>query len=172
MQDFDTLRHRVEETAERLSSAQSERQEETQSLIGILRDLEEKYSAQEQQFAYYRDRLEPLEQSNAQLTSLIESLLDLIDRGFGEGSLGPLRKASEMASTMLMTEIKAIYHTPPDQGSNPDNEAAIEATGETDGETDGETEAVISDAEPVMATLDDIEDDGADDGAIEAVGEV
>ena len=33
MQDFDTLRHRVEETAIKLSSAQSERQDETQSLL-------------------------------------------------------------------------------------------------------------------------------------------
>ena len=43
MQDFDTLRHRVEEMVERLLLAQCERQEETQSLISILRDLEENF---------------------------------------------------------------------------------------------------------------------------------
>jgi len=176
MQDFDTLRHRVEETAERLLLAQSERHEETQSLIGILRHLEEKFSAQEQQFAYYRDRLEPLERSNAQLTSLIVNLLDLIDRGFGEASLDPMRKASEMASAMLQTDIKAFDHTPPDQDSNPDGEATGEATGETDGEAtgeaDGEADSVISHAEPEMATFDDIEMDGADDSGIEAASEV
>jgi hypothetical protein len=167
MQDFDTLRHRVEETAERLSLAQSERQEETHSLIGILRDLEEKYSAQEQQFAYYRQRLEPLERSNAQLTSLIENLLDLIDRGFGDGSLNPLRKASEMASAMLKTEIMALDDTRPDQDGNPDSEAAIDAAGQTGAETD----AVISEAEPEMATLDDMDGADAETDAVAAEAE-
>ena len=148
MEDFDTLRHRVEETAERLSSAQSERQEETHALIGMLSQLEEKYSAQEQQFSYYRNRLEPLEQANAQLTSLMENLLDLIDSGFGEGSLGPLRKASAMASAMLATEVSAMSDTPSDQPAL------------SDSDDDGEMEIALSHAEPEMATLDDIEEDG------------
>ena len=79
MQDFDTLRDRVEETARNLTSAQGERQAQTETLIGILRQLEEKYAAQEQQLAYYRDRVEPLQQANEQLSQLMGNLLDLID---------------------------------------------------------------------------------------------
>ncbi|MDA0652599.1 MAG: hypothetical protein O3C49_04885 [Proteobacteria bacterium] len=176
MQDFDTLRRRVEETAERLSSAQSERQKETQSLVGILRHLEEKYSAQEKQFAYYRTRLEPLEQSNVQLTFLIENLLDLIDSGFGENSLEPLRKASEMAATMLENDIKPLDDTSSDNEGVSDQEIStettVEATDEIDGETDGEPDAVAASAEPEMATLDDIDDGDADGRETEAVSEV
>lgn len=105
MQDFDTLRNRVEETAQKLTSAQSERQEQTETLIGTLRALEEKYAAQEQQVAYYRDRVEPLEQANEQLSLLMGNLLDLIDTGFGEDSLAPMRRASDMASAMLATDL-------------------------------------------------------------------
>ena len=162
MQDFDTLRRRVEETAERLTSAQSERQKETQSLVGILRHLEEKYSAQEKQFAYYRARLEPLEQSNAHLTVLIENLLDLIDTGFGENSLEPLRKASEMASTMLENEIKPLDDASSDHDGISDQEISAEATDEIDQEMEEEPDAVAASAEPEMATLDDIVDGDAD----------
>ena len=160
MKDFDTLRRRVEETAERLSSAQSERQKETQSLVGILRHLEEKYSAQEKQFAYYRTRLEPLEQSNAQLTFLIENLLDLIDSGFGENSLEPLRKASEMAATMLERDIKPLEDTSSGNEEISDQENPAEFADEMDGETEEEPEAAAASAELEMATLDDIETDG------------
>ena len=128
MQDFDTLRHRVEDTAIRLTSAQSERQQETQALIGILRDLEEKYTAQEKQFAYYKARLEPLEQSNAQLTSLIENLLDLIDQGFGENSLDHLRKASTMASTMLERDMAVDDDSQADQAMAPETSTPVAET--------------------------------------------
>lgn len=168
MQDFDTLRHRVEETAERLSLAQSERQEETQSLISILHDLEEKYSAQEKQFAYYRARLEPLERSNTQLTSLVENLLDLIDRGFGESSLDPLRKASQMASTMLEKDITPLEPVSADNVNQSDTQvtgAMAETDPEASSDIDAEPGAPVSDTEPEMATLDDI----GDDETIEAV---
>jgi len=135
--------------------AQSERQQETQSLIEILRDLEEKYSAQEKQFAYYRSRLEPLEQSNAQLTALIEHLLDLIDGGFGENSLDPLRKASAMASAMLRSDMEDAGETFP-EAAQADPEPEVDPEPETG---NGLDEAAPY-AAPEMATLDDIDADG------------
>lgn len=105
MQDFDTLRYRVEETAQKLASAQGERQDQTDTLVDILRQLEEKYAAQEQQVSFYRNRVEPLEQANEQLSLLMGNLLDLIDDGFGEDSLAPMRKASEMATALLATDM-------------------------------------------------------------------
>lgn len=184
MKDFDTLRHRVEATTARLSTAQSERQEQTHSLIGMLGQLEEKYAVQEKQFAYYRDRLEPLEQSNAQLTALMENLLDLIDSGFGEGSLEPMRQASAMAAAMLAKEADAAVDAPLDPNhttqTEPDAEEAeeieINAEQEADPITGTETDSEISgssalsesepdsnevapvDGEPEMATLDDVDD--------------
>lgn len=125
MQDFGTLRNRVEETAQKLTSAQGERQEQTETLIGTLRQLDEKYAAQEQQVAYYRERVEPLEQANEQLSLLMGNLLDLIDNGFSEESLVPMRKASEMATALLTTEMS-------------------EETDDSEG-----TEELVSDDEPV-----------------------
>lgn len=116
MQDFDTLRNRVEETAQKLTSAQGERQDQTETLVGILRQLEEKYAAQEQQVAFYRDRVEPLEQANGQLSLLMGNLLDLIDNGFGEDSLAPMREASQMASAMLATDM-AMDMAPTDESA-------------------------------------------------------
>ena len=105
MQDFDTLRNRVEETAQRMASAQSDRQDQTRSLVDILQQLEEKHAAQEQQLAHYKQKFGPLEQANIRLTELMENLLDLIDRGFGEDSIEPLRGASNIAATMLAKEL-------------------------------------------------------------------
>jgi hypothetical protein len=110
----------------------------------------------------------PLEQSNAQLTSLIENFLNLIDRGFGEGSLDPLRQASEMAANMLKTEITPINDSLLEQDSIRNSEAAIDVTGEMVSETN----AIISYAEPEMVILDEIKESVADDCEIETVGEV
>ena len=159
MQNFDTLRHRVEETAERLSSAQSERQQETQSLIGILRDLEEKYSTQEKQFAYYQDRVAPLERSNAQLTALIEKLLDLIDRGFGESSLESLRKASAMATTMLERDFSLGDGTSYGPNGKSHHDVVV---------TDDDAATAIADERPPMASLDDFENDDWQPGGEDA----
>ena len=105
MKDFDALRDRVEATTQKLTSAQADRQEHTESLVAILRQLEEKHAAQAQQLFYYQKRLVPLEQANRQLAALMENLLDLIDGGFGEESLAPLRDAAGMAAAMLRSDL-------------------------------------------------------------------
>jgi hypothetical protein len=80
---------------------------------------------------------------------VIKNLLNLIGGGFGEGSLGPLRQASEMAATMLKTEITPINDSLPEQDSIRDSEAAIDVTGKMVFETD----AIISFAEPKWRSL-------------------
>lgn len=104
MQNIDALRDRVGATTEKLTQVQTERQDRTRSLVDILAQLENKYSTQQSELAYYRERLIPLEATNGQLASLIENLLDLIETGFGEEGLRPLRQASEMAASLLSAE--------------------------------------------------------------------
>lgn len=159
MQDFDTLRNRVEATAQKLASVQTERHDQTQSLVDILRQLEEKHAAQEQQLAYYRDRVVPLEQANQQLTGLIEHLLGLIDRGFGEDSLGPLRNASEMASAMLANDLLMEERRP---AAAPDRDAQRVALPEF-----GSEDAADDDTEFAFASYDEETqgDDPEDDDA-------
>ena len=72
MQDFYTLRNRAEGSVQRMTAA-----------VDMLRQLEEKHAAYEQELAYYRQKMTPLEKANMQLSSLMETLLDLIDGGHG-----------------------------------------------------------------------------------------
>lgn len=113
MQDFETLRARVEETAQRMRQAQTQRTESHQSLVDILGSLESKFAAQEEELAFYKGRIGPLEHSNAQFSELIGKLLDLVESGFGEDSLAPMRHATEMASAMLSSEMATVRPADP-----------------------------------------------------------
>jgi hypothetical protein len=148
MQDFDTLRDRVEATTEMLKSAQADRQDQTESLVAILRQLEEKHAAQAQQLTYYKKRVAPLEQANRQLAALMENLLDLIDGGFGEDSLMPLRDASNMAAAMLESDLFM-----------PEQEAAARPAGESDDEA---AQADVADLQG--ADVDEVAAAGPDAG--------
>ena len=90
MQDFYTLRNRAEGSVQRLTAA-----------VDMLRQLEEKHAAHEQELAYYRQKMTPLEKTNMQLTTLMETLLDLIDNGLSEGSTDQLQEVASKATSML-----------------------------------------------------------------------
>jgi hypothetical protein len=101
----------------------------------------------------------PLEQANQQLTGLIEHLLELIDGGFGEDSLGPLRNASEMASAMLANDLLMEERGPaaaPDRDAQP---VALPDFGSDDAADDDTGFAFASYDE--AAQRDDPEDDDA-----------
>jgi hypothetical protein len=81
MQNVDELKTRVEETTDKLRAFQEGRNGQSQSLVEMLGELEEKYAAQSVELEYCRDRIDPLETANTQLAILMESLLDTIDAG-------------------------------------------------------------------------------------------
>jgi hypothetical protein len=105
MQNVDELKTRVEETTERLRVFQEGRNGQSQSLVEMLGELEEKYAAQSVELEYCRDRIDPLETANTQLAILMESLLDTIDAGFANIEGDPLQKAAEIAGSMLVGEL-------------------------------------------------------------------
>ena len=107
MSDLNGLRNRVETTAERLAAAQQDRRRQNGSLLDILGRLEQKFAAQEQELAFYRERVGPLEAANAQLSMLMQRLLDLVDAGLdGADDLrDPVHQATEMAAAMLQCEL-------------------------------------------------------------------
>lgn len=107
MQDYDALRARVEETARRMKEAQAKRSERNHSLVEILGQLEKKFADQQEELNFYKSRIEPLEQSNEQLSALIARLLDMMNPGFTEDNIEPLRRASAMAARLLTQEVEA-----------------------------------------------------------------
>ncbi len=122
MQDLDTLRTRVDQTADKLATAESARRAQTSSLVTMLQRLEEKYTSQEAELEYYRQRIEPMEVANRELSGLMDRLLDLIDTGFEKDSAGALQDAAKLAADMLGSS-----------ASQPVDEAAgeiLEETGE------------------------------------------
>jgi len=108
MQDYDALRVRVEETARRMKEAQARRSQGNQSLVDVLGSLETKFKAQEEELAFYKARVGPLETANSRLAELIGRLLDMVDSGFGEDSLEHMRRATAMASAMLDKDMASL----------------------------------------------------------------
>jgi hypothetical protein len=132
MSDFETLRSRVEEAAENLASAEAERHRHAESLSGLLASLEEKFTAQRQELAYYKQRVAPLEDINHQLAGLMDRLLSMIDQGFGEASVAPIKAAAETASRILesVPAADAALMGEPETESEPESEATAEAEAE------------------------------------------
>jgi hypothetical protein len=101
MSDFDALRARVELAAETLASAEAERHRQNGGLVELLEQLEARFDAQRRELEYCKARVEPLEAVNEQLSGLMGRLLDMIDGGFGEASVEPLREAAVHAARIL-----------------------------------------------------------------------
>ncbi len=108
MQNVDELKTRVEETTEKIRAFQEGRNGQSQSLVEMLGELEEKYAAQSVELEYCRGRIDPLETANTQLATLMESLLDTIDAGFANIEGDPLQKAAEIAGSMLVGEMSLV----------------------------------------------------------------
>jgi hypothetical protein len=161
MQDLETLRTRVDRTADKLATAETERRDQTSSLVNMLQRLEEKYTSQEVELNYYRQRIQPMEVANGELARLMDKLLDLIDAGFDQGSMGSLQDAAKLATDMLganlsQSAVEEVQEAP----------AVAEAVAEE--VVVATTEDIIGEGaeEPVEEPVEDADED-ADDGTVE-----
>ena len=160
MQDLETLRTRVDRTADKLATAETERRDQTSSLVNMLQRLEEKYTSQEVELNYYRQRIQPMEVANGELARLMDKLLDLIDAGFDQGSMGSLQDAAKLATDMLganlsQSAVEEVQEAP----------AVAEAVAEE--VVVATTEDIIGEGaeEPVEEPVEDADED-ADDGTV------
>lgn len=110
MSNIETLKARVEETAGRLAATQQDRRRKNQSLLETLARLEEKFAAQEQELAFYRERIRPLEAANIQLSQLMQRLLDMVDAGLADAADhdDPVRQATAKAESMLKNDLVPV----------------------------------------------------------------
>jgi hypothetical protein len=191
MREFEALRNRVEDTAARLATAQTGRRDRNRSLLDTLARLEAKFAAQEQELAYYRDRIGPLEAANARLSALMGRLLDMVDAGLGsdDDADDPVRVATAKAAAMLENELVSL--PPPDQDagfaepvSADDAEAAFEdvdgavLAAEDAAETDDDAAdlpqvvrlAVAAAADADLESVDALADALADGLGVQAAG--
>ena len=146
MQDLDTLRTRVDQAADKLATAESARRAQTSSLVTMLQRLEEKYTSQEAELDYYRQRIEPMEVANRELSGLMDRLLDLIDTGFEKDSAGALQDAAKLAADMLGSS-----------APQPVDDAAVEIP-EVTGELAEQDEALASEEALIEMSEDVIEE--------------
>lgn len=142
MNEFTALRSRVEETAARLAAAQCDRRDRNQSLLATLGRLEAKFASQEEELAYYRDRIRPLEAANMQLSALMGRLLDMVDGGLGndDDAEDPVRIATAMAAAMLDRDLIPLAEAPLAElahagDAGPFAEDAVAGYEDVDGET-------------------------------------
>jgi len=179
MQNVDELKTRVEETTEKIRAFQEGRNGQSQSLVEMLGELEEKYAAQSVELEYCRDRIDPLETANTQLALLMESLLDTIDAGFANIEGDPLQKAAEIAGSMLVGEMSLVAgdaqaeviveeEGPPDVIEAPEEllveeptfEEEVEDTIAEDIELAEVDDPAVAEIEDVVASEDDLTGDG------------
>jgi hypothetical protein len=127
----------------------------------MLQRLEEKYTSQEVELNYYRQRIQPMEVANGELARLMDKLLDLIDAGFDQGSMGSLQDAAKLATDMLganlsQSAVEEVQEAP----------AVAEAVAEE--VVVATTEDIIGEGaeEPVEEPVEDADED-ADDGTVE-----
>jgi hypothetical protein len=173
MQDLESLRTRVDQTADKLAIAETERRDQTSSLVNMLQRLEEKYTSQEVELNYYRERIQPMEAANGELAKLMDKLLDLIDTGFDEGSMGSLQDAAKLATDMLGSDLLEPADEEPQEAAAEavaEEEAAAEAVAEEEAAEEEVQEApTVAEAVPeeeVIATAEDIVDE-VDDEVVE-----
>lgn len=167
MHEFDALRSRVEDTATRLATAQSNRRDRNHSLLDTLARLEAKFAAQEQELAYYRERIRPLEAANTQLSALMNRLLDMVDNGLGaeDDADDPVRAATAKAAAMLerdliplppQSEIAEPASEESDMSAMPDEDMRAEDFAQQFDDVDGETLAAEDAADADGAELPSI----------------
>lgn len=79
MSEIEGLKSRVVQAVEQLSSVQDARRDQNQNLTGFLGGLEEKFQARTVELEYCNSQIAALTQDNAQLSELLERLVDLIE---------------------------------------------------------------------------------------------
>ena len=101
MSELEGLKNRVEQAVEQLSTVQNARHDQIKNLTNLLGNLEEKFKARTVELDYCNSQIESLTQDNAQLSELVERLVNLIESGPKNAEDDPLIRASTMAATLL-----------------------------------------------------------------------
>lgn len=104
MPDLDVLRQRVEDAERRLTTVQSSRENECQSLMDMWLRIRDRFQDQEQEISAYRSRLAALQDANVELTELIGSMLQKVESSVSQHVEETVPTIAEMAKNLLESE--------------------------------------------------------------------
>lgn len=119
MGELGELRNRVDEAVERLTAANDKRKRQSRGLMTLLTDLEAKYEARSEELAHCQKRIDALTRENADLSSLIDQLVRIVDTTVTTGDDDALFRASAMAEGLI-----ADWHPETDDPTSDDEIAA------------------------------------------------
>ncbi len=130
MGELGELRNKVDQAVERLSSAHHTRRRHSQGLMTLLTDLETKYEARAEEVEHCKQRIEALARENADLSGLVEKLVQIVDTTVTSDDEDALFRASATA-----TDLVTDWSGP---GDATESAHQPEETGEVSGELDQE----------------------------------
>ncbi len=175
MQNVDELKSRVEETAEKLHAFQEGRNGQSQSLVEMLGQLEEKYAAQSVELEYCRERVAPLEAAD-----IAGSMLDGEMSAESQDTNDAVSETTPDDETELnaieeddvdLQEMEASVDEEPETAIDADQDVQFEDVSEAALELESEEDAPTADLpEPVVAAI--AETDAIDNAVEDVVAEV
>ena len=101
MGELGELRNKVDQAVDRLSAAQEARRQQSQGLMTLLTDLETKFEARNKEVEHCRQRIEALTRENADLSSLVDKLVMIVDTTVSSDDEDALFRASATAADLV-----------------------------------------------------------------------
>ena len=101
MGELGELRNKVDQAVDRLSAAHEARRRQSQGLMTLLTDLETKFEARNEEVEHCRQRIEALTRENADLSSLVDKLVMIVDTTVSSDDEDALFRASATAADLV-----------------------------------------------------------------------
>lgn len=149
MGELGELRNKVDQAVDSLSTAHETRRRQSHGLMTLLTDLETKFEARNEEVEHSKQRIEALARENADLSNLVDRLVQIIDTTVNSEDEDTLFRASATAA-----ELVADWPGPGDRAETVDQQEGT--TGSMDDAT-SEIEQALR--EPEITAFDVADDE-------------
>ena len=101
MGELGELRNKVDQAVDSLSTAHETRRRQSHGLMTLLTDLETKFEARNEEVEHSKQRIEALARENADLSNLVDRLVQIIDTTVNSEDEDTLFRASATAAELV-----------------------------------------------------------------------
>ncbi len=164
MGELGELRNRVDQAVERLSTTNETRRRQSRGLMTLLTDLEGKYQARSEELEHSKRRIGALTRDNAELSSLVDKLVRIVDTTVTGDGEDTLKLASDMAAELAAGWAGPDVGDAPATDATTGSEAIDDAHGPAAAAAEEEIEAIAA-AEIVLDEIAPADDQPMDDVA-------